>query len=180
MADTNSFEQALVDIIVDLEIASRTDVQAMSVAFSEQNKGRFDVFLLEEGLLLEQDLLRVLSVYYQVPSFDVVGHFFDTTMLHKFPKGFLLRNAIIPLELDEDILVVVTSDPSRVGLESSIREHVSYDITFFVGLERDICNAVKEFYDQSLTNVDLDVDIRDERQREDDFDRIGSDEDDDA
>ena len=44
-----------------------------------------------------------------------------------------------------------------------IGEHVSYDIQFEVGLQTDISDAVEEFYDESVTQVALDEDAREER-----------------
>ena len=83
--------------------------------------------------------------------------------MRKFPKDFLLRNAIIPLTVDVNTLVVIASQPEKDGLESSIREHVSYDINYNVGLRRNINDAVKEFYDKALTEVPADRDPRKER-----------------
>jgi len=93
----------------------------------------------------------------------VIGYFFDHNLITKFPKGFLLRSRIIPLEVDQNMLIVVASNPDDPGLESKIREYVSYEVNFMVGLNRDICDSVKEFYDPSPSEVPEDVDLREER-----------------
>ena len=74
----------------------------------------------------------------------------------------LLQNVIIPLEVDENIMVVVTSRPDNPDLLPEIGKYVSYDIQFYVGIGHDICDAVKEFYDMSETEVDDDEDIHEE------------------
>jgi len=166
MEKGHTFTQSLSKILESNKVVSRDEVLAMQKAFEESEKAQFDEFLLDEGLIDESDLLKALGEYYQMPSFDVVGYFFDHNLLTKFPKGFLLREAIVPVEVEDNILSVVASDPSRDGLESSIREFVSYDIVFMVGLKRDICDAVKEFYDRSPAEIDEDQDLREERQLE--------------
>ena len=118
-----------------------------------------------KGLVEEADLLQSLAQYFQVPAFDVVGYFFDTFLLRRFPKGFLLRNALIPLEVDENIMIIIASEPDDSDLLVRIGEHVSFDIQFRVGLRRDICDAAKEFYDKSDTEDVRDEDSRVEREK---------------
>ncbi|PKN03599.1 hypothetical protein CVU75_01415 [Candidatus Dependentiae bacterium HGW-Dependentiae-1] len=150
-------------LLVQQGAIAKKEVPAIHRSFAQVAQVQFDYFLLSEGLVEPDELLKALGQLYQVPSYDVTAHFFDTHLLHMFPKDFLLRNAIIPLEQDENMLVIVASEPEKEGLESAIREFVSYDINFFVGIGRDICDAVKEFYDKALTQVEEDQDSRQER-----------------
>lgn len=171
MEKKEAFTQGLAKILVKNKVVSSSEARSMQEIFADSTKEAFDDFLLEEGLVEESDLLRALSEYYQVPSFDVVGYFFDHHLLTKFPKGFLLRNGIIPLEVDQNMLIVIASDPDASGLESSIRDYVSYDVNLMVGLDRDICDAVKEFYDLSPSEIEDDIDLRDERRMEHDVEQ---------
>ncbi len=164
MEKKETFEQAIVRILAKQGKVSSEEAQALKKAFKGYSKGLFDDFLLEKDLVDEVDLLRALAEYYQVPAFEVIGYFFDTFLLKKFPKGFLLRNAIIPLEVDENIMLIVASEPDNPDLLASIGEYVSFDIRFRVGFRRDICDAVKEFYDKSDTEDPQDVDARLERE----------------
>ena len=131
-------------ILVKLNIVTQQESQALQNSFDQAEQENFDDFLVEEGLVEESELLRALSQYYKVPSFDVNGYFFSNFELRKFPKDFLLRNNIIPVEVDENMLLVVASRPEEPGLEAAIGRHVSYDINFYVGIARDIQDAVKE------------------------------------
>ena len=38
---------------------------------------------------------------------DPIGYFFDHYLLIKFPKDFLLRNLVIPIEVVEDNILMV-------------------------------------------------------------------------
>ena len=163
MEKKEAFTQGLSEILVKAKVIAPNEARSMQELFKDSTKETFDEFLLEEGLVEESDLLKGLSEYYQLPSFDVVGYFFDHNLVTKFPKGFLLRSGIIPLEVDQNMLIVVASNPEESRLESAIRDYVSYDVNFMVGLKRDICDAVKEFYDLSPVEVDEDVDLREER-----------------
>src|SRR5207244_235001 len=87
---------------------------------------------LAEGIIEQEELLEALSEYYQVPSFDVIGYFFETHLLRMFPKDMLLRNEIIPMQVDENMLIVVAANPNNPDLLFEIGENVSYDILFHV------------------------------------------------
>jgi len=167
MDKSHTFAQDVSEILKRQKAVTPDEALALQKAFKDSEEQQFDEFLLEEGLVEEEALLKALAVYYQVPAFDVVGYFFDHNLLTKFPKDFLLREGFIPLEVENDILSVVAGEPNKDGFESMIRDYVSYDIVFMVGLRRDICDAVKEFYDVSPTEIDADQDLREGRELED-------------
>jgi hypothetical protein len=153
MEKRETFAQALCEILVKHAVISAAEGRAMQRSFKNSAKENFDDFLLEEGLIEEKALLRALGEYYQLPVIDVVGYDFDTLLLRNFPKDFLLRNQIIPLEEDQDILTMVASEPNDPELLSKIGQYAPSDIQFRVGLGRDIDDAVKEYYDTSLTDL---------------------------
>lgn len=162
-----TFVEGLARILMLQNVIKEDEAKAIIKAFKDTDQGNFDQFLLDEGLVSRTDLLNALSTYYNVPAFDVLGHFFDHQMLHMFPKDFLLRNAIIPLEHDDNIMLIIAANPQDPELLPRIGEHVSYDITFNVGLEQDISDAIKEFYDASPADV-RDPNLPEERPEEED------------
>jgi hypothetical protein len=153
MEKRESFAHELCEIFVKQGVMGAAEGRAMQRSFKGSDKENFDDFLLEEGLVEEKALLRALGEYYQLPPVDVVGYFFDTLLLRNFPKDFLLSRKIIPLEEDQDILTVVASDPTNPELLPEIGKYTSCDIQYRIGLGRDIEDAVKEFYDTSLTDL---------------------------
>lgn len=159
-----TFVEKLADIFVDQAMVSEKEASAMRRSFKESGKEQFVDFLVEEGLMQPVHILESLSVYYEVPFIDATDTFFDKQLLHMFPKDFLLQRAVIPLEVDQNTLFVVASEPDVQGLESALREFVSYDIEFYVGIRSDICDAIKEFYDEAPTEGDEDEDVRSEHQ----------------
>lgn len=160
MAD--DFVKKISEILVKNKVVSSSEAANLQAAFSEAVHDIFTDFLYEEGLVDKEHLLIALGEYYQVPYFDVEGYFFDHLLLRDFPKDFLLRNSIIPLEIDENILVVVASDPANQDLSPAINTYAPYDIQFYVGIALDIQDAVKEFYEKSLTDPDDMLDRDDE------------------
>ena len=158
-----SFAKELSSILLRNKVISDKEAYNLQRLFKESAKEDFDDFLLEQGVVAKEVILKALGQLYKVPAVDVVGHFFQSFLLHKFPKDILHRYAFIPMDLEDDILVVVASEPDDPRLMSIIGEYVSYDIRFAVGLKRDITDAVTEFYDQAVTEVPQDIDLRKER-----------------
>lgn len=158
------FIDELTNILLKTGALDPEAAKGLDEAFSQSSHENFDYFLLEEGLVDKEGLLKALSILYQVPSIDVDGIFFETFLLQKFPKDFLLRNGIIPYEQDENMLIVIAVDPADDTLLDSIGEYVSYDIRFFVGIYTDIIDAIESYYETSITQpINEDKTIRIER-----------------
>ncbi len=157
-----NFEVGFLAVLVELKFVSAQDAVKLLEMYHESDIDQFDEFLLSEGIVEQEYILEALSEYFQVPSFDAVGYFFETHFLRMFPKDMLLRNEIIPLQVDENMMIMIAANPHNQDLLFEIGEHVSYDIRFHVGIGRDICDAVKEYYDKSDVEDSQDQDIRQE------------------
>lgn len=153
------FVEALCAILVKHQVIAKKEEASILKAFKGSSVDYFEEFLIDEGLVDDINVIRALGEYYQLPTSDVVGYFFDHALLRMFPKDILLRHGIIPLEVDEETMIVVAADPADSSLLPIIGNYVSYDIRFTVGLRRYICDAVKEFYDESLTQEVRDQDM---------------------
>lgn len=146
-----AFVKGLVKILHKQHVISKDEADSLAEAFKGSAKEYFDDFLLDEGIVEKDDLLPALAEYYQVPAFDTVGFFFNHTLLRMFPKNLLFNRAMIPMMRDENMLVMVVSNPNDEDLLVQIGNHVSYDIRFNVGIRQDIMDAVEEYYAQSLS-----------------------------
>ncbi len=152
--------QSFIDDLAVILVRDNVIKDAMGQTLRKDYKGRskeaVNDFLLSEGLVDEAALLKALSEIYQVPAFDAEGYFFRHWLLRKFPKDFLLRNCIIPLRVlaDDNILTVVASDPKDENLLPKLGEHVSYNISFLVGICPQIRTAISTFYDDPVTITD--------------------------
>jgi type IV pilus assembly protein PilB len=166
MERRKSFAEGLSKILVKHKLIKAEEAVSLQRLFEESPKEYFDDFLLEEGIVDKEDLIKALQEYFKVPAVDVVGYFFQPFLVRKFPKDVLHRYAFIPMDVDENMMSVVASDPDDPQLLPLIAEYVSYDIHVNVGLRQDITDAITEFYDKPLTEVQEDVDSRTERLEE--------------
>lgn len=151
MTHEKLFIDRFISILVKHAIIKPEEGIAITKGYFASSIDNFIEFLVNENLVSKENILKGLAAYYQIPYFDVIGYFFKHDLLLKFPKDLLLRHEIIPLMQDEQILVMVASEPNNQSLLSILGNYVSYDIQFRVGIGADIIDAIEEFYDESLT-----------------------------
>ena len=166
MSTKEIFAKRISEILIQQKAITRDIGRGMEEAFGRSSEDEFDNFILQEGFVDREQLLNALTVYYNIPFVDVTGRFFDRELLRNFPKDFLVRNGIIPMEEDENLLVVIAAEPERDGLESAIRTFSPLDVAYRVGIRRDIIDAVQEYYDKAVTEVQEDQDLNEEHREQ--------------
>ncbi len=154
-----NFAKNFIELLKTEKLIGQKEANDLLITFFKSSSENFEDFLLESGLISKENLLKALSLYYKIPAFDATGYMFEHEILKEFPKDVMLRNRFIPITIDNDIMVVATSQPDNDNLEVTINKHVPNEIKFNVGLRRDIEDAIKEYYDKAVTlQEDIDSD----------------------
>lgn len=162
------FAHEILRILHEQNSITKQQMATIEKLFESDTKRRLEEFLFEEDLVSKKEYLNALSTYFAVPAFDCAGVFFDTNLLHMFPKELLLESVCIPFEVDQNVLIMVANDPELPSILPDCGEYMSYDIRFMVGIANDIADAVKEYYDPSLTALVPDEIDYEEEKLEDD------------
>lgn len=155
MVKKNVFITRLADALVKLKVFSEQEADSLIKEFQGRGKGRIDDFLIDEGIVDRETLLKALQIVYNIVPFDVRGHFFNHQLLLFFPKDFLLNKGIIPLDVDAEIMTVVMSNPEDEETLDTLGRYVSYNVNVFVGISRDIVDAIEEYYDEDVVTSDI-------------------------
>ncbi len=159
----NSFIHGVCAALVKNKVISQQEATNLEKAFKDSAQENFDNFLISENIVSRADLLKALSEYYEVPSFDAVGYTFDHDLVKEFPENFLVNHGVIPLERDENMLFMVVNDPNNEEMLPELAEYVSDEVNFFVGIHQDILDAVEAYYEDSpFHTADDEIDRRDE------------------
>jgi hypothetical protein len=155
MVQKNQFIVQLAEALVKLKVMSDTEAESLIKEFQGRAKGRIDDFLLDEGIVDRETLIKALQSVYNIPAYDVRGHFFNHQLVLLFPKDFLINKAIIPLDVDDDILSLVISNPEDEETIETVGNYVPYSINLIVGIRRDIVDAIEEYYDEDVVTSDI-------------------------
>lgn len=151
--------EGLVRILSKKGVLQSKDAAVLQREFENHEAQYVEDFLLEEGLVDKEQLLLALQEFYGVQAVDVLGAIFDHDLIKMFPKDVLLRNCCIPYYRDGNILFVIGTNPQNDDLDAKLREFVSYDIEFFVGIPMHIDMMVKDFYQDTLYDIDYEENI---------------------
>lgn len=149
------FVSRISQAFVKLKVMSAVEAESFEKEFSERSKGRVDEFLLDEGIVDRENLLKALQSVYNIPSYDVRGHFFNHQILMLFPRDFLVNKAVIPLDIENDILTIVVGNPEDDETLGMIGDYVPYSVNVLVGIRRDIIDAIEEYYDEDVATADI-------------------------
>lgn len=133
----------------------KNDVQALKEDFVGVEQAQLNYFLLDEGLVAKEDLLKALSKYYQVPYFDVRGYQFNHDLMELFPQDFLIRNSVVPILFDGNILTVVAGEPDEESLRENLRQYTNHHIEFRVGITRDIIDEARAYYEKPPGDIEV-------------------------
>lgn len=149
------FVSRIAQALVKLKVMSALEAESFEKEFSGRSKARVDDFLLDEGIVDRENLLKAIQAVYNIPSYDVRGHFFNHQILMLFPQDFLVNKAVIPLDIEEDILTIVVSNPEDDETMEMIGNYVPYSVNVLVGIRRDIIDAIEEYYDEDVATSDI-------------------------
>ena len=121
-----AFEEQLCKILVARKALSADEAIVLRQDFRDKKSKaeRFEDFLEHTAGVERRLLLSALSECCQVPSYDVIGAMIDQALVSLFPQDILMRHVALPLEIEGDILTVVTSDPTSEIGRASCRERV--------------------------------------------------------
>lgn len=150
------FVDKLVDILIKIKALNKDEHDIIIKNFKNREKDNFGYFLLDEGLVTKQQLLRSYSLYYGIPSLDAQGFMFDHDLVTSFPKDLLLEEEAIPVETDESIIIFCVSDPEKSGLEESLAPYTDLVIELQVGIGRDIIDSIEDYFEDSPDVPDYD------------------------
>lgn len=155
MTQKNNFIGRLAESLVKLKVMSEVEAESFEKEFSGRSRSRVDEFLLDEGIIDRPTLIKALQNVYGMPTYDVRGQFFNHQLLLLFPKDFLMKKCIIPLDVDDDILTIIVSDPEDDEALEIVGNYVPYSVNVLVGIARDIIDSIEEYYDEDVVTSDI-------------------------
>lgn len=155
-SQNESFVTGFSEILTQQKAITKDDAQSFIKNFKDSDDVTFEEYLLNAGID-KQEILKAMSTYFQVPSIDVIGEFFDHYLLRLFEKDTMLRHGFIPYARENDTLYIIAANPLQKDLRHIIGKFVSHDVSFMVGFISDIRRSVQEYYDESITYQPNDI-----------------------
>lgn len=158
-------KKLLGDILVEKGYVNKENLE---IALSEQKKTgqRLGQVLLKLGFLTEKQLATALAEQLEIPLADLDNEKIDKKALSLIDRDFCIKNKLIPLRIEENILKIAMADPLDVYVIDELFKKTGYKINTLVTYERQIIQAIDKYYgsyssvDKIISELEQKSDIR--------------------
>jgi len=110
--------------------------------------GRLGTNLLEMGVVSEDDLMKLLSLQYDIPYAEP-GHFEEIpkNVLNVVPRELIIKHRIVPLALEGHRITLAMTDPQKLDIIDEVAFQTGMVVKPVVASEVRIVEALEEYYD---------------------------------
>jgi len=90
-------------------------------AVQKEYQGRIGTILLNWGIITQEQLLEIYSIYFNIPYMDIEsGYEVNKIEGIDISNGFWIENRIFPMKKEENKLTIILNDPFKIDLFSFI------------------------------------------------------------
>lgn len=129
------------EILVDENLINQTQINE-ALELQRGSGDSLGNILLDLGYITESDIVKALSIQYQIPFIRPSNYDLDRKLIESFDGPFLHRNTILPLDKIGNLLLVVATDvPSKTVL-GQLQKVSKCDIAFYLGSGTEVKQAL--------------------------------------
>ncbi len=131
-----------------------TEEQLQYALKVQKSRGkRLGDMLIELGYVKEDDIARALGKRLKVDYADLSKFKIKLNALDLLTKSYSEKNKIIPIECNERMVVIATSDPMNFYLMDDIKVRTGRNVKFVLSTKTDIERSIAQYYDETSSEV---------------------------
>lgn len=125
--------------------------EAVAGLLNGQKGKTLAVLAVEKGLLTEEGLLTSLGLRMRLPYIkNLEEEGLDSSLVSRVPIAFSRKHRVVPVKIEEGILIVATPDPLNYEPLDDLRLILGCrEVRAVLSSEREILRAINRFYEQS-------------------------------
>ena len=127
-----------------LDAALITEKQLKEAMVSKNGKS-LSRSLVDLGFASEIDIAAIVAKRMNLPYLDISGYEIDPAAATIISEELARRYRMLPIDFDEDRLVVASADPANIFAIDDLRIVTGYDISVVVCTESDLLSAIGRF-----------------------------------
>lgn len=154
-------------ILKDMNIISEEQIEA-ALHVQKANNMAFGEILVDLNFITTDELARAIAIQTSLEYIDLDAYVPVPEALKLIDEEFAMMNMIIPLNIQDNTLIVATSWPNNSDIKDYLQEKTGYDIQFVVSDYNVISkylqfyyakleDSIEELIESSLINGDTDV-----------------------
>ena len=120
LALTRQFGSVLGEILMRSRLITFEQLQ---IALKKQTEScrPLGEILVNMNFISEETLLKALSSQYNMPYIKLSGYPINVEAINKVPMELCKRHNVLPIDINENFLVIATSNPENIIAEDDIR-----------------------------------------------------------
>jgi type IV pilus assembly protein PilB len=120
-----------------------------------QNESMLGAYLVEKGLIREEELLSVLSEQFNIPFLSNLREVkVSTEAIKAIPAKLVQHHGFIPISLDGQVLTVVVFNPMDLWLAENIKLNLGFQIKRVLSTRNEVEKAIHKYYGAVAGTVD--------------------------
>jgi type II secretory ATPase GspE/PulE/Tfp pilus assembly ATPase PilB-like protein len=149
----SSSNKSLVDAILKAGLLDSPALQTCAAGAQRANK-KLGVFLLQEGVLKAQDILKALADHLHLEIVNLKAAVIDKAVIERVPVKFASYYHFMPVALEGSRLTVALFEPLDIHSQDDIRAHLGLETKFVLAGPWDIEEALKKYYGLASETID--------------------------
>ncbi len=143
-------------------------------ALQEQKKkgGSLSRIIYKKGFAAEKVLMTCLSEQLNIPPINLSKFKISEDVIETISKTIAKKYSIIPISKIGKTLTIAMVDPLNVFATDDLKSATGYEIDPVIATEKDILNAIDQYYQVSfdMEAILKDIDIKDPAEKKDEVD----------
>ena len=142
---TRFSRKKLGELLIAKKLIEPADLERV-LAIQHSQGGRLGEALIKEGLVSPEDILSAVSLQSNVPVVELKDQKIDPDVLQMVPEEIARKATVIPLELEEDNLILAMAYPDDIHTVRDIATRTGKRVRIVLAFPTDILNAIDMYY----------------------------------
>jgi type II secretory ATPase GspE/PulE/Tfp pilus assembly ATPase PilB-like protein len=134
------------DLLVSAGLVTTDQVQEALVSQENGRKKKIGSLLIEKGFITEDQLLLALSAKFRMRHVDLKDIIPTQSALNALSAELVYRFKIMPLESDDKLIVVATSEPTDHTIAEILRFNTNRRVEMVTATSHQIAAAIDKYY----------------------------------
>jgi len=157
MTTTESFKNRIIKALIDSGKVDKKKIKRFLSENNEDDAGMVES-LTKNGLVLEKDILSILSKELEIPPINLTHVTLDKEVISSIPEKLMRRHTVVPLSRLGDDLTLVVADPTAIVAIDDIKTITKCDIKLALAPRTEIEAALNAYLDKGETAIDSIID----------------------
>jgi len=137
------------EVLIENKIISK-EVLAKALQYQAVNGGNLTQFLVHEGYIKEEDIVKCISSQFGYPYLPLAAYDVPRSVLKTVPSYLAEKYWLVPIDKIGNLLTVVMANPLDVEAVSAIEKETGCNVQPFVGMRSDIAKAIERLYNITM------------------------------